>query len=102
MLFRVVVVRDAAAGAYAFPYCVQSIGAAMRSFADEVNRAAEDNPLYKHPEDFELFELGTFDTELAQFDLFAQPRTVLRALDAASKPSLSRGGALGGSPGSPG
>ena len=47
--------------AFGRPYCVQSEGSGIRSFSDEVNRSADDNLLYKHPEDFALYRVGTFD-----------------------------------------
>lgn len=45
------------------PFCQQTKGQAIRSFMDEVNRSAEDNILYKHCDDFVLFEIGVFDDE---------------------------------------
>lgn len=39
-----------------------SIGVAARSFTEAVNKQSE-SPVYKWPEDFELYELGTWDTE---------------------------------------
>lgn len=48
---------------YGRPMFARAIGEAMRIFRDEVNRPAEDNILYKHPEDFDLFHIGNFDEE---------------------------------------
>lgn len=56
-----VAVRDSQADAYMRPFAVPSVGMAKRSFGDEVNRAAADNQMYQHPEDFELFRIGEFD-----------------------------------------
>ena len=42
-------------------------------FSDEINRAAEDNMLYKHPADFELIALGSYDDETAKFELLDPP-----------------------------
>ena len=57
----VVAVKDRAADAFGRPFFVQTQGVAIRSFMDEVNRQAEDNQLYQHPDDFDLFELGMYD-----------------------------------------
>lgn len=76
MKIQVCCMRDVRAGLYWNPVFVPSIGAAIRGFEDEVNRAAEDNTMYKHPQDFELFHLGTFDTESATFELFERPRSL--------------------------
>ena len=54
-------IRDSAADAYGRPFFLPSVGVAIRSFTDEVNRPSEDNQIYQHPEDFDLFELGEFD-----------------------------------------
>lgn len=54
-------VRDSALNAYLRPFCVPAVGAAVRGFTDEVNRG--DSEMHKHPEDYELFQVGEFDEE---------------------------------------
>lgn len=61
MMQFVVSVKDSALGAYGRPLFVPSLGVAMRSFSDEVNRVAPDNQMNAHPEDFELWYLASFD-----------------------------------------
>ena len=58
-----------------------SEGVAMRQFQDEVNRESDDNQLYRHPDDFQLFYLGTFDDNTGAMDLLAQPKMIARAKD---------------------
>ena len=79
MLLSVVVIRDSAAGAYMRPFYVVSEGQAIRSFQDEVNRKAEDNIMFSHPEDFELFLLGTFDDVDGSFSLLKAPKSLATA-----------------------
>jgi len=67
-------VKDRAADAFGRPMFVPSTGVAIRSFADEVNRQAEDNQMYNHSDDFDLYELGTFDDNTGLFDLHEQPK----------------------------
>lgn len=67
MKFIVVAIRDRALDAHMRPFCMQSKGQAIRSFADEINRAAPDNALHQHPEDYDLFQLGTWDEETGEF-----------------------------------
>lgn len=67
MKLKVVCVRDRAADVYGQPNFVLSIGSAIRSFADEVNNPRENNAFNKHPEDFDLYELGEFDDETGLF-----------------------------------
>jgi hypothetical protein len=69
MKLVIVVIRDIVANVYAQPQFVASLGGTIRGFGDEINRAAEDNPLYKHPEDFEMFTLGVYDDSDASFEL---------------------------------
>jgi len=67
-------VKDRAAEAYGRPMFVPSTGVALRSFADEINRAADDNQLYNHPDDFDLYEFGIFDDNSGVFELYEQPK----------------------------
>src|SRR5688572_15083222 len=64
-----VCVRDVCANVFMSPFFAQSVGSAMRSFESEVNRVAEDNMLYKHPRDFELYQLGTFEPTSGKLEL---------------------------------
>lgn len=61
MLTIICSVKDRAADAFGRPMFVPSVGLALRGFTDEVNREAADNQMYHHSDDFDLFELGTFD-----------------------------------------
>lgn len=76
MKMCVCAVRDRATDCFARPMFVQALGQAVRSFSDEINRVEQDNMLHKHPEDFDLFELGTFDDSDASFELLEKPRQV--------------------------
>lgn len=57
----IVAVRDRQITAFLRPFTAQSRGQAIRSFRDEVNR--DGSELNSHPEDYELYELGTFDEQ---------------------------------------
>ena len=57
-----------------------TIGVAVRSFADEVNRKSDDNQMFRHPDDFELWSLGGFDDETGEFHA-VDKRCVARAKD---------------------
>lgn len=81
MKYVVVVVRDSAADVYATPWFTSSAGMAIRSFVDEVNRESPDNMLFRHPEDFTLFSIGTYDDADAAFQ--AMPvQQLMRGSDA--------------------
>lgn len=81
MKMVVLSVRDKAVEAFGRPMFVLARGQGVRSFTDEVNRAAEDNPLHKHPEDYSLWELGTFDDSSGAFELLQEPRKVADGMD---------------------
>jgi len=66
--FKMVAIRDRAADVYNTPAFVPSLGVAIRSFSDEVNRVDNNNQLNKHPEDFDLFYLGEYDDSSGEFE----------------------------------
>jgi len=67
MNYAIVSIYDAALAAYGRPFFTATTGAAVRSFTDEVNRQAEDNQIFNHPEDYTLYNLGTFDDSTGLF-----------------------------------
>lgn len=76
-----VAVRDSAAGAFNRPFFVPAAGMALRSFEDEVNRQAADNPMFNHPDDFELYHVGFFDEENGDLVSVPDPVMLTRAKD---------------------
>ncbi|WNK13072.1 MAG: nonstructural protein [Microvirus sp.] len=77
MLMYIYTVRDAKGQLYGRPFYCHNIGHAIRGFSDQVNDPADgQNDLFKHTEDFELFELGTFDDNTALIETFPQPKPV--------------------------
>lgn len=61
MILHVVTIRDRSADVYGQPSYTTAIGIAIRSFSDEINRADPGNMLHKHPYDFDLYHLGSYD-----------------------------------------
>lgn len=78
MRFVVVSVYDVAAGAFGRPAFCAAIGVALRSFQDEVNRNAPDNEVFRHPEDFILYHLGSYDDSNGRFDQLDIPKELGR------------------------
>lgn len=64
MIMYVIAIRDRAADVYGQPIFVANLGGAIRSFGDEVNNP--ESNIAKHPEDFDLFEIGSYDDSTAQ------------------------------------
>jgi len=61
MIQYIVSVQDRASQTFARPFVVPHRNIAIRDFTDEVNRADPQNPLNKHPDDYDLSFLGEFD-----------------------------------------
>lgn len=74
-------VRDSAADCFQRPFFMPTQAVAVRLFGDEVKSKDDNNPMNRHPEHFELFELGTFDDNTAKVDMLAAPRSLARAVD---------------------
>jgi hypothetical protein len=71
MLQYVYAVVDLKIGSYSQPFFVPAKGVATRTFTDAV--ADTSSMLYKHPEDYALYELGTFDDVSGLFENLEKP-----------------------------
>lgn len=69
MIFTICAIHDRCAKTFGRPFFVQNTGVAIRSFTDEINNSNPENQLYAHPDDFDLFYLGTYDDSTASFSL---------------------------------
>lgn len=67
MKMIIVGIFDRKAQAFIEMTSTPSIGVAARQFTEAVNKPSE-SPIYKWPEDFELYELGDWDTETGKPD----------------------------------
>ena len=75
MILKVFAVRDRATDQYGNPMFLVNAGQAIRSFSDEVNKNGDGNMLAAHPDDFDLYELGSFDCDTGLFSTVT-PRQV--------------------------
>ena len=57
MIQYIVSVQDRASQTFARPFVVPHRNIAIRDFTDEVNRVDPQNPLNKHPDDYDLYFL---------------------------------------------
>lgn len=78
-LLKVVAVFDSAVESFGQPFFVPALGAATRSFVDEVNNP--ESQFFKHPSDFELYHLCDFESASGEFRADARPILLLRARD---------------------
>lgn len=61
------VIRDVKSDVFGRPFFAKTEGEAVRTFEDTINDANPNNLMHKHPEDFALFTVGTFDDTEAVF-----------------------------------
>lgn len=79
-ILHVLSVRDDKIG-FGRPAFVPSVGLGIRSFGDEVNRPGAENEMVKHPADFALFELGTFDDQTGLFCCLDVPKLLVQGMN---------------------
>lgn len=72
-------IRDKKMETFNRPFTMPAAGAAIRAFQDEVNNAGSE--MNKHPEDYELYDIGTFDDELGQITANSRPLKLADAAD---------------------
>jgi hypothetical protein len=83
MILYVIAMRDRVANLYGQPVYVANLGSAIRGFGDQINDPT--SPMNKHPDDYDLYELGTFDDEAGTFVNLPQPRQLALGRDLLTK-----------------
>lgn len=83
MELKIIALYDKAVGAYMRPFVAQSVGEAMRAFEDDC--ADAESPVAKHPEDYSLFLLGTFDNNTGAIEVEDSPLKLVNAHEVVSK-----------------
>lgn len=82
----VVAARDSAILTFSSPVVVPARGAAVRSFTDAVNSGDVQSDVANHPDDFELWQLATFDDMTGLFEncleVLVRGKDVIRPKDA--------------------
>lgn len=87
MLLKVFAVYDLKACAFFQPFFSGQSGSAIRGFGDSVNDGK--SPFGAHPEDYQLFELGTFDDNVGTLTGLLPMKLLCSASDfSASKVSI--------------
>lgn len=78
MIFTLLTVFDKATGAFLPPFSVAHVNVGLRAFADQVNNQQSD--IGRHPEDFTLFRIGTFDDATSKIELLNAPESIANAI----------------------
>lgn len=69
-------IRDVKSEVFAQPWFVQKPAAAVRSFIDLVN-GGDDSMVSKHPEDFQLYELGIYNDSTGRITPHELPKLLV-------------------------
>jgi len=69
---RLFAIRDNKVGTYNNPFCASHLAQVTRDLTEVANDPK--SMLCKHPQDFELYELGTFDSNTGAIDTEIKPR----------------------------
>lgn len=85
MIHIMFAIRDSAAETFHPPFCARATGQATRDFTAQVNRQAPDNPLYQHPDDFELYRVGEYNDATGEIKP-QPPALILRGKDTITNP----------------
>ncbi|QGH72670.1 MAG: DNA binding protein [Microviridae sp. ctnrr37] len=96
MLFTVFSIYDSAIQTWMPPLYGRNKGEMLRNFADAVSDPG--SKLAKHPGDFALFELGTWDDDKNIFDLHKAPIRLCMAIDFVKTPPAAGARGLGTGP----
>lgn len=90
MVYKVVAVGDKKAGCFNRPFFVHTNEVAIRSFGSEVNSGNQDSALTHHPEDFVLYELGSWDEGTGVLKALDMPHPLVSGVEVLRKsPKMS-------------
>lgn len=84
MIQQILAIRDQAVDAFGRPMFVPAIGAGIRAFSDAVNDGKSEYA--QHPEDYELFHLGSYDDATGKFVQLDQPKSIALGRNLVTKP----------------
>jgi len=78
MKLKMFSVFDSKVAAYMNPFFARSTAEAIRMFSDAVGNPQQG--FCKHPEDYTLFEVGSWDDQTAGIDLLQTPHSLAKAI----------------------
>lgn len=79
MILQIMVAFDKKAASYLTPFFVTRGELGIRSFSSAVN-GAPGSAIADHPEDFALYQLGTYNDDSGKLNPFAEPVHVVEAV----------------------
>lgn len=78
MRLVMVTVRDAKMDMFMRPWFTVTSAAAERAFRDELTRPSSESQMFKHPEDYSLYEIGLFEEETGKVHPYDVPRLIIQ------------------------
>lgn len=84
MKHNVFCIYDSKAQAFLTPFFLPTVGMAVRVFSDCVN--SDDHQFGKHPEDYTLFHLGTWDDATCVFDRLDSKKALNNGVEVLAPP----------------
>lgn len=78
MTQKMFAIMDSKAEVYNFPFAKLSHGEAERDFKTLCND--DKTTVFKYPEDFDLYYLGTFDTTTGKMECLPTPQHIVKAV----------------------
>lgn len=85
MILKVFTVYDSKVEAYLSPFYMPTVASAIRAWETTVNDPS--TQFSRHPADYTLFEIGTFDDATAMFEMHPAKRPLQTALEAKRPPT---------------
>ena len=79
MIIGVYAIRDAQTEAFSQPMFFVTRGVAIRSFSEECESTT--SALNKHPQDYAMFQIGTYDDNSGALVSLPQPQQIALAMD---------------------
>lgn len=76
MIYKIMAVYDLKAEAFERPFFCRSTAEGERMLANDVNSEKRESNLSLHPEDYQLFELGSWDEVSGVIQVLEKPRLV--------------------------
>ena len=73
------VVRDAVGDTFNTPFAQRNVNEALRGFTIQVNQVEAGNLLNTHPQDYSLYEVGSYDHRTGVISAYDIPKLVAQA-----------------------
>lgn len=81
MILNLFAIRDEALKAFNYPFVNPTVDSARRAFGAAVMKQDDNNQFRASPQDFSLFQMGTYDDESGRFENLAVPVRIATASD---------------------